>query len=58
MSDTCTCSTTAPTPAIAESADDYLYRFLAALLLIGMLILMRFFILLMTLLAGASLEPG
>lgn len=42
------------TPDAAEPADDHRYRFLATLFLIGIPILILFFIMMITLLAGAS----
>lgn len=44
----------ATTPDTAEPADDQMYRFLATLFLIGIPILILFFIIMITLLAGAS----
>lgn len=56
MSDTLTHATpaTPTTPDTAEPADDHMYQFLAALFLIGIPILILFFIIIITLLAGAS----
>ena len=49
-----TTPTAVTTPDIAEPADDQMYRFLATLFLIGIPILILFFIMMITLLAGAS----
>lgn len=54
MSDTLTNATTAITPDIAEPADDHMYRFLAIIFLVGIPLLILFFIIMITLLAGAS----
>lgn len=45
---------TATTSDTAEPADDQMYRFLATLFLIGIPILILFFIIMITILAGAS----
>ena len=56
MSDTLARSTTPDTTTTdtAEPADDHMYRFLATLFLIGIPILILFFIIMIMLLAGAS----
>ena len=56
MPDTLTDSTAdiATPPNTAEPADDHMYRFLATLFLVGIPILILFFIVMITWLAGAS----
>lgn len=49
-----TTDATATTADTTEPADDQMYRFLATLFLIGIPILILFFIIMITLLAGAS----
>ncbi len=56
MPDTLTDSTAdiATTPITAEPADDNMYKFLAILFLVGIPIIILFFIIMITILAGAS----
>ncbi len=56
MPDTLTDSTAdiATTPPTTEPADDNMYKFLAILFLVGIPIIILFFIIMITILAGAS----
>ena len=55
MSDTATEASIPDTSSIAsEPADDHMYRFLAIIFLVGIPILILFFIVMITLLAAAS----